>query len=237
MRTRNGRILTGVLGVVAVGVVAAGSVIGLRYAGGNHPSPATSATVTVPSPTPSTAPSAPTSEPPSTSGSTPPSATHSLGVPPNLVADIGGLPADATLTPGGDWLQFTVTITNGTGSTAAQIAPVLSLGHCTCSDPNVGQAPAGQMQVLDPATGTWHDIQFDAEGSGADFQYVAQVPAADLAAGASRSVTYRIRIDAHQSAPIHNGTGTIDVTIVRNPGPSAQTITAQATAPVRYTTG
>lgn len=157
--------------------------------------------------------------------------------PPKLFATITALPPDPTLSVGGDWLQFTATITNGTSSTATQIAPVLSLGHCTCSNPEVGAPPIGQMQTLDPATGTWHDITFDPEGTGADYRYVAQVTATDLAPGASRLVTYRIRINAQQPYPIHAGIGTIDVSVVTHPGPSAEAVGDQANAHVRYATG
>src|SRR5262249_22982138 len=148
-----------------------------------------------------------------------------------------GLPPNATLAVGGDWLQLTATITNGTSSTATQIAPVLSLGHCTCSDPDVGLPPVGQMQTLDPATGAWRDITFDPEGSGADYRDVAQVAATNLAPGATWSVTYRIRINAQQPRPIHAGNGLIDVSVVTHPGPSAQAVGDQANAHVQYTAG
>jgi hypothetical protein len=236
IRTRNGRVTTGVLGVAAVGLVVAGSVVGLRYSGANHPTPATSTTTTVPSPAPSIEPSTSPSAAPSTTPSLSPS-TPAVATPAKLFAMITGLPPSATLAVGGDWLQFTATITNGTNTTASQIAPVLSLGTCDCSNPDTGLAPLGQMQALDPATGGWQDIPFDREGTGADFMFVAQVPAANLAPGATRSVTYRIRINAQQTAPIHAGTGSIDVSVVTHPGPTAQAVSDQAIAHIQYTTG
>jgi hypothetical protein len=182
---------------------------------------------------PSTAPSSVgQSANPVTSPSGAPTST-----PPKLFATITGLPQNATLATGGGWLQFTGTITNGTGSTAAEIAPVLSLGHCTCSDPDLGMAPLAQMQALDPATGAWHDIPFDREGGGMDYIGAVQVPATDLAPGATRSVTYRIQINARQPYPIHNGAGSIDVSIVTHPGQSAQLVGDMATARVLYSTG
>src|SRR5258706_10748491 len=209
-RTRNSRIMTGVLSVVAVGVVVAGSAVGLRYAG-NHPTPAASASVTVPSATPSPQPSTAPSAGQSANPVTPPSVAHSSAVPPKLFATITGLPQNPTLAVSGGWLQFTATITNGTNRTAVQIAPLLSLGHCACSSPDFSEAPVGQMQALDSATGTWGDIQFDREGTGMDYLGAVQVPATNLAPGATRSVTYRIRINAQQPYPIHNGTGAIEV--------------------------
>jgi hypothetical protein len=235
VRTRNGRIMASVLGVVAVGAVAAGSAIGLQHSG-NHPTPATSGNA-VPSATPTTQPSPAPSATQSANAVTPPSTAPSSPPPPKLFATITGLPQDPTLAVGGGWLQFTATITNGTSNTAAQIAPVLSLGHCACSNPDFGDAPLGQMQSLDPATGTWHDIPFDREGTGMDYIGAVQVPATDLTPGQTRSVTYRVRINAQQPYPIHNGAGSIDVSIVTHPGQSAQLVGDMATAQVQYTAG
>ena len=93
------------------------------------------------------------------------------------------------------------------------------------------------MQALDPATGTWRDIQFDREGTGMDYLGTVQVPATDPAPGATRSVTYRVRINAQQPYPIHNGAGTIDVSVVTRPGQSAQQAGDQATAQIQYSSG
>lgn len=236
LRTRNNRVVASVLGVVAVGAVVAGSAIGLQH-GGNHPTPASTGNVSVPSATPSTQPSPAPSATQSADAVTPPSAAQSSAPPPKLFVTISGLPQNPTLAVGGGWLQFTATVTNGTSSTAARIAPVLALGHCDCSNPTTADAPLGQMQSLDPTTGAWHDIQFDREGTGMDYIGAVQVPATDLAPGGTRSVTYRVRINAQQPYPIHNGAGTIGVSIVTHPGQSAQLVGDMATAQIMYTTG
>jgi hypothetical protein len=228
--------MASVLGVVAVGAVVAGSTVGLHYSG-NHPIPATSGNVSIPSATPSTQPPPAPSAAQSANAVTPPSTAQSSAPPPKLFATITGLPQDPTLAVGGGWLQFTATITNGTSTTAAQIAPVFSLGHCACSNPTTAEAPLGQMQALDPATGLWQDIQFDREGTGMDYMGAVQVPATDLAPGETRSVTYRVRINAQQPYPIHSGAGSIDVSIVTHPGQSARLVGDMATAQVLYSTG
>ena len=54
-----------------------------------------------------------------------------------------------------------------------------------------------------------------AEGSGMDCIGVTPVPAFDLAAGQSVSFKFRVALSADHRMPVHNGSGNVDVTIIR----------------------
>lgn len=124
---------------------------------------------------------------------------------------------------GGSPIEFTVTVSNNSDDTLRNIAPIVSLGHCTCSNTPVSMMPAGQLQLRDPSTGAWKTVFYDAEGTGMDYLLslsAVPVPPFDLDAGQSVTFTFRVQLDPASanklSGPYHlsDGTASIDVSLV-----------------------
>jgi hypothetical protein len=129
----------------------------------------------------------------------------------------------ATLHLGGSQIEFAVDVINNSDDTLRNIAPIVSLGHCTCSNAPVPMMPLGTLQREDRSNGTWKTLFYDTEGGGMDYllsSSAVPVPAFDLAAGQSAIFTFHLRLDPASanklSAPYHlsNGTASIDVSLV-----------------------
>ena len=129
----------------------------------------------------------------------------------------------ATLHLGGSAMEFTVAVTNNSGDTLRNLAPIVSLGHCSCSNAPVPTMPLGQLQLRDASTGAWKTVFYDTEGSGMDYllsSSAVPVPSFDLQAGQSATFTFRLQLDPasanHLSGQYHlsNGTASVDVSLV-----------------------
>ncbi|MGR6968297.1 hypothetical protein ACU639_01585 [Streptomyces cynarae] len=127
---------------------------------------------------------------------------------------ISGLPSDAVLAPGGKALPFTVTIANPSPTTYADTSLVVSTGHCSCVDTPTGEAPQGTLQEWRPATGTWDNVRYVTEGTGMDFISRPQQTALSLGPHTSSSFTFRVRLNATQSTPVHEGQLMLDATLL-----------------------
>jgi hypothetical protein len=130
---------------------------------------------------------------------------------------ITGLPS--SLAFGAPPAPFTVTISNGTSTSYANVGMVISLEHCSCNNFPVGQAPAGTMQRQNPATGQWQNVTYDTEGGGMDYIYQPVVTGITLSAGATLSYTFRIAFDSlsQQGSGWFDGTTAADVTLEQGP--------------------
>ena len=153
------------------------------------------------------------------------------------ITAVGG----TSLTPGGpavEFVEFTVSVTNNLASTVSAIAPVVSMSHCTCVTSPQPMMPPGTLQLWDAAAGTWKSVFYDREGGGMDYITRTPVPAFDLAAGQSVSFKFRVALSADPPVPVHNGSGTVNVTIVHpaNPGTAIGGLPA-AQLPVTVTVG
>jgi hypothetical protein len=116
-------------------------------------------------------------------------------------------------------LQFTVTVRNATARPYRDITPLVSIGHCTCSNSPAAPAPDGTLAELGPVTGTWRPVFYEPEGTGMDYilANVVQQPAFTLDAGAAASFTFRMAFSARQGLTLHAGQTAIDVTVLRLP--------------------
>ncbi len=220
-RRRHQHVAVGALSALAVAVVVAtGSFLAMHRsattlpAGPVTPYPTGPVATAHASPTPGASAGSPSATPSLGNGANPAAATGT-----HLVVSLGGLSANV-LTIGGPAVQFTVTVTNPTGYTFRNIAPNVSVGHCTCSDGPVRVAPEGTLQWRRP-DGSWQALEY--AGAGADPGYVnaVQVPGFTLAPGATASFTYRMAFPATQQGTYHNGQTSIDVTMVGLVGYSA----------------
>lgn len=124
---------------------------------------------------------------------------------------IGGLPANSKLVAGGRPVEFTVTICNNSPVNYPSIAPAVLADHCSCAPPGPSM-PHGTLERFDPASGTWHQLDEFAVGTGMDYLATTQ-PATPLPKG--REITYRYRIAF--AADLSAGQGGISATAVGLP--------------------
>jgi hypothetical protein len=125
-------------------------------------------------------------------------------------------PQDGML-PGGPPVHFTVTVTNHSAQAYANILPLVSLGHCTCTASAL--FPPGTMQERDSTSNAWQAIPYDAEGFGTDFLQ-ADEPGGiqSLSPGGVATFEYRVALMLIPGAQLVPGTGHIDVTLLQLPG-------------------
>lgn len=142
------------------------------------------------------------------------------------VCEPSGAPLATTITAtgstslklGGPAVEFTVTIKNNLASTVSDLAPVVSMSHCSCStSTGLPLMPQGTLELWDAASGTWKSVTYDREGSGMDFITVSPVSAFDLAPGQTVSFKFRVALNASQTVPVQNGSASVDVTLVHLP--------------------
>lgn len=149
------------------------------------------------------------------------------------------------LRAGGDDLWFSVTVTNRTAQPLTEVAPIVSLGHCTCTargimpagllDARTGAiARPGTLSYLDARTGAWKSVQFAREGFATDYLSARQYPHTTIAANGSLTVKYRLRLaSAQKLLPFKDGQGNLDVTLIGRDAttslPAPETGTTEAT--------
>jgi hypothetical protein len=192
------------------------------------PAPAASAA----SASPSTAPSTATT--PSAAPATPPAATPAPAATPTPVQTSSGTTTTTTstagqlaaqvdilgtptgLVPGGSWVKFLVTVTNGTSQTYSNVMPLVSLGHCSCTANSL--FPAGKLQERDSTSNEWQTLPYDVEGFGTDYLN-AMDPGGiqELSPGAAAVFEYRVKLSPATSAQITRGAGSLDVTLIQLP--------------------
>jgi hypothetical protein len=140
-----------------------------------------------------------------------------------LTVSITGLPSRPTLAPGGQALEFTVNIRNGTSRTYRDITPVIAIEHCTCVSTAAHPAPDGTLQEYSLVTGKWRTVSYDKVGTGMAYLNVIEQAPLTLRPGATLSFTFRVRlrVAAHQAHAVHAGQTGLLVTVVRHsPGGS-----------------
>ena len=138
-----------------------------------------------------------------------------------------------SLALGGNPIEFDVTVTNKSNDTIRNVAPVVSLAHCTCVNTPTAMMPNGVLQLWDTSSNAWKTVFYDAEGTGMDYllsSSLNQVPGSDLSSGQSVSFKYRVRLDTASADTyltgkyhVTNGTSAIDVTLVHPQPPNGTT--------------
>jgi hypothetical protein len=127
-----------------------------------------------------------------------------------------------------------VTIANATSRDDPGLALLVSLGPCGCTRSR--RFPAGTLQERS-AAGSWKDLFYDTEGSGRDYLDIAQQPGLSLAAGATASFRYRLRLSPASSAQVTGGAAAIDVTLLALPEHQPLGAVPAARAPVEVRSG
>jgi hypothetical protein len=174
-------------------------------------SPATAASTPAATPTASPAATpAPAATPTPTSTAT---TTSTQG---ELAAQVEILGTPTGLVPGGRYVKFLVTVTNGTTRTYSNVLPLVSLGHCTCTANSL--FPAGKLQERESTSNMWQTIPYDVEGFGTDYLNVMEPGGIqEISPGAAAVFEYRVKLSPATSAEITRGTGSLDVTLIQLP--------------------
>lgn len=157
-----------------------------------------------------------------TAAEPPASPTVSSPVPPPLppqpTGSVGGIDAaiasqgPALLSPGGDPMAFSVTLTNSTSADIPDVRLVVSFGHCRCGYPGASIMPKGTMRMFDPATNAWVAAPYVVEGTGVDYIYQNLVPPFVLKQGQTRIYQLEARMDANPDVTAGSSLLTVTLT-------------------------
>ena len=115
------------------------------------------------------------------------------------------------------WTTFTVVISNSSSADIPNVMPLVVFGSCTCDPSAGGVPPRSILQVYTSSTDTWASAASVSVDAAGHYAFEHQVVQATLPA--NQSLTYRFRTTLSGSATgLQNGTGSIDVYIVQQPG-------------------
>jgi len=205
----------------AFAAAAIGAVTGCSAHATPNANPAPAASTATSGASPATAPSAPAATRPDTAASpaaTPaPAATATAtSTQGELAAQVDILGTPTGLVPGGPYVKFLVTVTNGTSQTYSNVLPLVSLGHCSCTANSL--FPAGKLQERESTSNAWQTIPYDVEGFGTDYLNVMEPGGIqEISPGAAAVFEYRVKLSPASSAEVTGGTGSLDVTLIQLP--------------------
>jgi hypothetical protein len=237
-----------ILGRVAVPAAFAAAALGTVTGCSSHatpsanPAPAASAAASSPSPT--SAPSTPAATSAATPAATPaPAATPTPTSSATTTSTQGELAGQVTilgtptgLVPGGRYVKFLVTVTNGTTQTYSNVLPLVSLGHCSCTANSL--FPAGQLQERESTSNVWQTIPYDVEGFGTDYLNVMEPGGIqEISPGAAAVFEYRVKLSPATSAQVTRGTGSLDVTLIQLPTHAQIGVSPAGSTPVDVQSG
>ena len=138
--------------------------------------------------------------------------------------------------PGGRYVKFLVTVTNGTTQTYSNVLPLVSLGHCSCTANSL--FPAGQLQERESTSNVWQTIPYDVEGFGTDYLNVMEPGGIqEISPGAAAVFEYRVRLSPATSAQVTRGTGALDVTLIQLPTRAQIGVSPAGSTPVDVQSG
>ena len=138
--------------------------------------------------------------------------------------------------PGGPAVRFRVTVTNGSAQTYANVLPLVSLGHCSCTANTL--FPAGSLAERESTTNVWQPIPYDVEGFGTGYLNVTDPGGIQLISpGGVATFEYRVALKPATSAQVTQGQGAIDVTLITLPGHTPIGAAPSASAPIGVQSG
>jgi hypothetical protein len=235
---RNSRLIA-TLGRVAVPAAIAATALALVSGCSSHTTPSAGPAPAAASASPATAPSAspaPSAAPAATPTPVPTSSTTETSSQGVMAAQVSILGTPTGLVPGGSWVKFLVTVTNGTSQTYSNVLPLVSLGHCSCTANSL--FPAGKLQERDSTSNYWQTIPYDVEGFGNDYLNVMEPGGIqEISPGAAAVFEYRVKLSPASSAEITRGTGSLDVTLIQLPTHAQIGVSPAGSTPVDVQSG
>src|ERR1700735_648291 len=210
-----------ILGRVAVPAAFAAAALGAVTGCSSHATPSAN-----PAPAAPTAASTPA---PTSSATT----TSTQG---ELAGQVTILGTPTGLVPGGRYVKFLVTVTNGTTQTYSNVLPLLSLGHCSCTANSL--FPAAKLQERESTSNVWQPIPHDVEGFGTDYLNVMEPGGIqEISPGAAAVFEYRVKLSPATSAQVTRETGSLDVTLIQLPTHAQIGVSPAGSTPVDVQSG
>jgi hypothetical protein len=236
------------LGRVAVPAAFAAAAIGAVTGCSAHATPSASPAPASPAATPAASPATAASTPAATPAATAPATPAPAATPTptstatttstqgKLAAQVDILGTPTGLVPGGRYVKFLVTVTNGTTQTYSNVLPLVSLGHCSCTANSL--FPAGRLQERESTSNMWQTIPYDVEGFGTDYLSVMEPGGIqEISPGAAAVFEYRVKLSPASSAEVTRGTGSLDVTLIQLPTHTQIGVSPAGSTPVDVQSG
>jgi hypothetical protein len=224
--------------VPAAFAAAIGAVTGCSAHATPNANPAPAASTAASGTSPTAAPSTPAATPAASPAATPaPTSTATTtSTQGELAAQVDILGTPAGLVPGGRYVKFLVTVTNGTTQTYSNVLPLVSLGHCSCTANSL--FPAGKLQERESTSNMWQTIPYDVEGFGTDYLNVMEPGGIqEISPGAAAVFEYRVKLSPATSAEVTRGTGSLDVTLIQLPTRTQIGVSPAGSTPIDVQSG
>lgn len=233
-----------ILGRVAVPAAFAAAALGAVTGCSSHATPganpAPAASTATSRPSPASAPSTPAgtlaATPAPVATPTPTSSATTTSTQGELAGQVTILGTPTGLVPGGRYVKFLVTVTNGTAQTYSNVLPLVSLGHCSCTANSL--FPAGKLQERESTSNVWQTIPYDVEGFGTDYLNVMEPGGIqEISPGAAAVFEYRVKLSPATSAQVTRGMGSLDVTLIQLPTHAQIGVSPAGSTPVDVQSG
>lgn len=160
-------------------------------------------------------------DPPLVSLTLPPVPTYSGYAPPlNAVTTTLGWPSPTPpMRYPMDWLEFSVTLANTSGTAFRDLEPVIVMGQCTCNPAKYHLRPYDVLQIWDDTLSGWRNTNTALQKADGSFTSAQQTPPINLAAKGTVTLRYRIQLanPAKQTGLI-DGSGSLNVYVLQLPG-------------------
>jgi hypothetical protein len=133
------------------------------------------------------------------------------------------------------WATFTVVLSNSSSADIPNVVPLVVFGSCTCDPASGGVPPRSILQVYDTATNAWASSASVSVNAAGRYAFEHQATQETLPANQSLTYRYRVTLSGTETG-MQDGTGSIEVYIMQQPGHKRITYTAgpDASAPLSY---
>jgi hypothetical protein len=133
------------------------------------------------------------------------------------------------------WVTFTVVISNSSSADIPNVVPLVVFGSCTCDPSSGGVPPRSILQAYDTTTHSWASAASVSVNATGHYTFEHQVLQETLPANQSLTFQYRVTLSGSETG-LQDGTGSIDVYIMQQPGHKRITYTTgpDASTPLSY---
>jgi hypothetical protein len=133
------------------------------------------------------------------------------------------------------WVVFTVVISNSSSADIPDVVPLVVFGSCTCDPASGGVPPRSILQVYNATTNAWGSSASVSVNAAGHYAFEHQVTQETLPANQSLRYQYRVALSGAETG-MQDGTGSIEVYIMQQPGHKRITYTAgpDASTPLPY---
>ena len=133
------------------------------------------------------------------------------------------------------WVTFTVVISNSSSADIPNIVPLVVFGSCTCDPSGGGVPPRSILEAYDTSTHAWASAASVSVNATGHYVFEHQVLQETLPANQSLTFKFRVTLSGSETG-LQDGTGSIEVYLMQQPGHKRITYTAgpDASTPLSY---